>query len=295
METRTPIALITGSLGSGKTTLLRRVLEEPAGRIAVLMNEFGEIAIDSKIIQGKNIDIVELAGGCVCCSLTGEFEAAVNEIIDRVHPELIIVEATGVAESDALVFELEDRLPNIRLDAVVCIVDAYAAIKYPQVGYAARTQLAAADVLLINKTDLVAPDEIEVVVAQTRQYNTRAATIKTMRCAAPLSLVLNPPIAERSVPQPQPRSEQFESFALTSTRRLIPEKFEGFVLSLHNLIFRAKGFVQFSDGRTCLFNYVAGRAELEDFETETTQIVFIGPSACSHRSFIETRFRECEV
>jgi G3E family GTPase len=271
------------------------VLEAPSGRIAILMNEFGEIAIDSRIIEGKNVDIVELAGGCVCCSLTGEFEAAVNEIIDRVHPELIIVEATGVAESDALVFEMEDRLPNIRLDAVICIVDAYAAVKYPQVGYAARTQLAAADVLLINKTDLVGPQEIETVVAQVRKYNPRAAAIKTVRCGAPLDFILNPSIAKRIVPEPTPRSEEFESFAFTSSRMLSREKFEEFVLSLHNVVFRAKGFVRFSDGGSCLFNYVAGRAEFEDFETETTQLVFIGPSSGSYHDFIEKRLHECEV
>jgi len=295
MEMRTPIALITGSLGSGKTTLLQQVLQTPGPRLAILMNEFGEIAIDSKIIQGQNVDIVELAGGCVCCSLTGEFEAAVNEIIDRVHPELILVEATGVAESDALVYEVEDRLPNIRLQAVICIVDAYAAIKYPQVGYAARRQLAAADVLLINKIDLVAPEEIETVVAQVRKYNTTAAIVRTARCAVPLDSVLNPPLSRRIIPEPQPRAEEFESFALTSSRMLNREKFDEFVLSLYNVIFRAKGFVRFSDGKGCLFNYVAGKAELREFETETTQLVFIGPAAGCDRDFIETRFRECEV
>jgi len=89
--------LITGSLGSGKTTLVRQILKKAVHRIAVLMNEFGEIAIDSKIIKGANIDIIELAGGCVCCSMTGEFEAAVREIIENIRPDFIIVEATEQA------------------------------------------------------------------------------------------------------------------------------------------------------------------------------------------------------
>ncbi|HSR10255.1 MAG TPA: GTP-binding protein, partial [Thermodesulfobacteriota bacterium] len=78
---RTPITLITGPLGSGKTTLLRHILSSVPKKIAILMNEFGEIAIDSRIVEGKNIRIAELDGGCVCCSLQGEFEAAVNEIL----------------------------------------------------------------------------------------------------------------------------------------------------------------------------------------------------------------------
>ena len=186
-------------------------------------------------------------------------------------------------------------MPNIRLEAVICIVDAYAAIKYPQVGYAARTQLAAAGVLLINKVDLVGSQEIESVVAQVRKYNTRAALIKTVRCAVAIDFILNPPTVRRIVPEPPPRSEEFESFALASRRMMSREKFEEFVLSLHDVIFRAKGFVRFSDGKSYLLNYVAGRAEMSEFDAETTQIVFIGPSAGSDRDFIEKRFHECEV
>src|SRR3954469_4822448 len=74
MRLRTPITLVTGPLGSGKTTLLRHILAVQAGKIAIVMNEFGEIAIDTKVIEGKNVRIAELGGGCVCCSLLGEFE-----------------------------------------------------------------------------------------------------------------------------------------------------------------------------------------------------------------------------
>ena len=103
-------------------------------------------------------------------------------------------------------------------------------------------------IVVINKTDLVGPQEIETVVAQVRKYNPRAAAIKTVRCGAPLDFILNPSIAKRIVPEPTPRSEEFESFAFTSSRMLSREKFEEFVLSLHNVVFRAKGFVRFSDG-----------------------------------------------
>ena len=91
MTPRTPITLITGPLGSGKTTLLRHILATRPSKIAIVMNEFGEIAIDTKVIEGKSVRIAELGGGCVCCSLLGEFEAAVNEIIDKIAPERIIV------------------------------------------------------------------------------------------------------------------------------------------------------------------------------------------------------------
>ena len=98
MIPRTPITLITGPLGSGKTTLLRQILARQTGKIAIVMNEFGEIAIDTKVIEGKNVRIAELGGGCVCCSLLGEFESAVKEIIEKIEPERIVVETTGLAE-----------------------------------------------------------------------------------------------------------------------------------------------------------------------------------------------------
>ena len=90
MQLRTPITLVTGPLGSGKTTLLRHILATRPAKIAIVMNEFGEMAIDTKVIEGKNVRIAQLGGGCVCCSLLGEFEAAVGEIIQRVEPDTLL-------------------------------------------------------------------------------------------------------------------------------------------------------------------------------------------------------------
>jgi len=179
MEIRTPITLITGPLGSGKTTLLRHVLSLRPRKLAILINEFGEIAIDSKVLEGKSIRIAELANGCVCCSLQGEFEAAVNETLDTVDPERIIVETTGVAEPDALVFDIQDNLPRVRLDGVITIADADALARYPQLGHTARMQLEAADMVILNKEDLVSPEALEAAVLarvpkETETLNRRA-------------------------------------------------------------------------------------------------------------------------
>ena len=99
MPPRTSVTLITGPLGSGKTTLLRHILATYPQKIAIVMNEFGEIAIDTKAIEGKDVRIAELGGGCVCCSLLGEFEAAVNEIIERCSrlPLALVVVAARAA------------------------------------------------------------------------------------------------------------------------------------------------------------------------------------------------------
>src|SRR5438876_439898 len=111
---RATITLVTGPLGSAKTTLLRHILATRPAKIAIVMNEFGEIAIDTKVIEGKNVRIAELGGGCVCCSLLGEFEAAVKEIIEKIDPDVIVVDTTGVAEPEALAFNIQEALPQCR-------------------------------------------------------------------------------------------------------------------------------------------------------------------------------------
>jgi len=294
VDARTPIGVIAGSLGSGKTTLLRRLLERADRRYAVLMNEFGEIAIDSKVIRGQNVEIVELAGGCVCCSLTGELEAAVEEILDKAVPEYIILEATGVAEADALVYEVEERIPRVRLDSVVCIVDADASIRFPAVGYAGRSHLQAADIVLINKIDLVTGADIEKVVTTVREFNPDATVLKTVRCAADAWVLFGPAIEDRVRSIPVHPEGAFGSFVYGTATPLDEARFRDAVSSLPFSVFRAKGFVRFHEGSR-LFNYVAGRAEFEEFPAEKTELVFIGPKVEHDRETIEGLLRSCEV
>jgi G3E family GTPase len=294
MEPRTPISLITGALGSGKTTLLKRILSRTGRRLAVLMNEFGEIAIDSRILPGENLRIIELAGGCVCCELAGEFEAAVNEIIERFQPEMIVVEATGVAEADALAYDVQDNLPQVRLDSVINIVDAYASVEHPEIGYAARSQLRQADLVLINKTDLVKQAAVETIKKQVRQHNDNAVLIECVLCDVDPRILFGPdvPHGER-LRAPQPK-QRLRSFTFTTDRMLDRAKFEESITALPAEVYRAKGFVRF-DNRSYLFNYVAGRSELEEFPSDKTELVFIGPHLEGAKEAILARLHGCEV
>jgi G3E family GTPase len=291
---KTPITLITGSLGSGKTTLLRRILERVGRRIAVLMNEFGEISIDGQIIQGEHVQIVELMGGCVCCSLTGEFEAAINEIIEKAQPELIVVETTGVAEADALVFEIEESVPAVRLDGVVCIVDADATVRFPQLGRVTRTQLETADVMLVNKVDLVSPQQVEAVIEQLRRINERAAVFQTVRCEIGPDLLFGLDIERKPAPVEHHHDQEFHAFTFTTGERLDRDRFEAAMSSLPESVYRAKGFVRFADG-SYLFNFVVGRWGLEDFDAEETKLVFIGRDLVKDQAAILGRLRDCEL
>ncbi len=293
MEARTPITIVSGSLGSGKTTLLRRILDTTGRRLAILMNEFGEIAIDSRIIAGKNVEMIELAGGCVCCSLTGELEAAVREIIEVAHPELIVLEATGVAEADALVYEIEDNIPEVRLDGVVTIVDAYVTVKFPQMGYTTRTQLESADIILVNKIDLVTAEELARVEEQVRRYNSRATFFRSVRCEMDTGLLFGLGIEKRELFTSPQHTGEFQSVVFTGDKTVNRDRFTEFVNNLPENIYRAKGFICFADG-PALFNYVAGRAELEEFPADKTELVFIGRGLSGIRESLLQGLLKCE-
>ena len=293
MEVRTPLTVITGALGSGKTTLLRYILTVTSRKIAILMNEFGEIAIDAKILQGKNVQIADLGGGCVCCSLLGEFEAAVDEIIATVNPDRIVVETTGVAEPDALVFDIQESLPQVRLDGVVTVADADAMVKYPSIGHTARMQIESADVILLNKVDLVSESELEVITKKLYDLNKTAFTIRTVRCQIDPDLLFGIGRERIQAPPHHLHQPEFESFSYTSAAIFDLVSFEEFANTLSNNVYRAKGFVQFSGG-TQLFNFVAGRWDLEPFESSITELVFIGKQITEHQSYICARLKSCE-
>ena len=289
---RTPITLLTGPLGSGKTTLLRHILAAQPGKMAIVMNEFGEIAIDTKVVEGKNVRIAELGGGCVCCSLLGEFEAAVNEIIEKIAPERIVVETTGLAEPEALVFNIQEALPQCRLDGVVSVIDADMLIRFPELGHTTRLQIEGADILLLNKIDLIEPAQIEPLETKLREINPTAAILRTERCRIDPELLFG--IGhERKIAGPGHQHQpEFESFAFTSGKIFSRDCFEDFTKALPASIVRAKGFIRFADSGQ-LFNFVAGRWELEPFESDRTEVVFIGKNIAAEKEMIFHALNEC--
>jgi len=275
---RTPITLITGPLGSGKTTLLRHILAARPATIAIVMNEFGEIAIDTKVIEGKDVRIAELGGGCVCCSLLGEFETAVTEIMEKVVPEIIVVETTGLAEPEALVFNIQEALPQCRLDGVVSVIDADMLVRFPELGHTTRLQIEGADILLLNKIDLVDAKQIEPLETKLREINSTAAIVRE----------------KKIVPPEHEHQSEFESFTFSSDRTFFRDGFEGFADALPANVIRAKGFIRFRDGAQ-LFNFVAGRWELEPFEADRTELVFIGKNIAAEKSEILCALDKCQV
>ena len=294
MTPRTPITLITGPLGSGKTTLLRHILAARPAKIAIVMNEFGEIAIDTKVIEGKNVRIAELGGGCVCCSLLGEFETAITEIMEKVVPEVIVVETTGLAEPEALVFNIQEALPQCRLDGVVSVIDADMLVRFPELGHTTRLQIEGADILLLNKIDLVDAKQIEPLETKLREVNSTAAIVRTVRCQIDPELLFGIGREKKIVPPEHEHQSEFESFTFSSDRNFFRDGFEGFAEALPSNVIRAKGFIRFRDGAQ-LFNFVAGRWELEPFEADRTELVFIGKNIAAEKSEILRALDKCQV
>jgi G3E family GTPase len=286
MAARVPLTLITGFLGSGKTTLVRHILREVPHKMALIVNEFGELAIDSTILAGTNVRMAELAGGCVCCSLVGEFAAAVDEILETVQPERIVVETTGLAEPEALLFNIQEEVPQVRLDGIVTVVDADALMRFPQMGHTMRLQIEAADLLVLNKADLVAPEQLEPAKAKLATLNTAAPIVATRYSKIDPDLLFGLGRGSLVPPPRHAHQPEFQAFSYRSTTMLDAAAVHRFAETLaEHGVYRAKGFVRSPTGGY-LFNYIASRWDLEPVATEATELVFIGKDLATRQEAI---------
>src|SRR5690606_29363468 len=195
-QAQIPVTVLTGYLGSGKTTLLNRILSEDHGkRYAVIVNEFGEIGIDNDLIVESDEEIYEMNNGCVCCTVRGDLIRTVEGLMRRPGRfDAIIVETTGLADPApvAQTFFMDDEVrAKTRLDAVVALVDAKHLPLRLKDSREAEDQIAFADVIVLNKTDLVSEDELRDVEATIRAINPAARIHRTTRAAVPLSDVLD--------------------------------------------------------------------------------------------------------
>jgi len=149
--------IVTGFLGSGKTSLLRHVLAHGLSgkRVAVIMNEMGDVGIDGKVLTGFSAveKMVEVDSGCICCSVSLQFAVAIHEIVEAVNPALILLETTGAADPEPLIQQALSA--GLALDAVIAVVDAADVLALDKKARVVRRQVEAADFVVINKTDLV--------------------------------------------------------------------------------------------------------------------------------------------
>ncbi|MGB6535251.1 MAG: GTP-binding protein [Xanthobacteraceae bacterium] len=195
MTDKIPVTVLTGYLGAGKTTLLNRILSEPHGKkYAVIVNEFGEVGIDNDLVVGADEEVFEMNNGCICCTVRGDLVRILDGLMRRKGRfDAIIVETTGLADPApvAQTFFIDENVGRrTRLDAVVTVADAKWLNERLKDAPEAKNQIAFADVILINKTDLVTPEELEDVEARIRGINPYAKLHRTQRSNVALDAVL---------------------------------------------------------------------------------------------------------
>jgi G3E family GTPase len=191
-----PVTVLTGYLGAGKTTLLNRILSESHGqKYAVIVNEFGEIGIDNDLIVGVDEEIFEMNNGCICCTVRGDLIRIIQGLMRRKGKfDAIIVETTGLADPApvAQTFFVDQEIGRkAKLDAVVTVADAKWLKDRLRDAPEAKNQIAFADVILVNKTDLVGEADLREIEARIRAINPYARLHLTQRCAVPLNEVLH--------------------------------------------------------------------------------------------------------
>jgi G3E family GTPase len=188
--------VLTGFLGAGKTTLLNRILTGRHGwKVAVIENEFGEIGVDNQLVMATEEDLIVMNNGCVCCTIRGDLIKTLNDLLRRPEKfDAILIETTGVADPSPVIqsFFIDEELKaKLRLDAVITVVDARHIWQHLDANREAREQIAYGDVVLLNKTDLATPEELDRLEKRVRELNILAKIYRTRNTEIPLDKILD--------------------------------------------------------------------------------------------------------
>jgi G3E family GTPase len=291
-----PFTILTGYLGAGKTTALNRLLGQPLGRrIAVLVNELGRVAIDGRLIRGGGGDVLELAGGCVCCTIDvkNDLWDGIADVVARSAPDHVVLETTGIAEPPALLEGLR-RLPeplasDIAPGGVVCVVDAETAAAVLDRRDEARVQVLCADRLLLSKLDRAAADEVTLAHRLLAGLNPAAerasfpATPDGDRALSAFLLAPRAALPALPVGAPAHRHGQLACACFSDPAPLLAAPLLAAVESLRPRLVRVKGFVHLAGDPNRAFLELAGTdlalrpgPPWPPGELRRTELIFIG-------------------
>jgi G3E family GTPase len=302
-----PVTLLTGFLGAGKTTLLNHLLAEEHGlRLALIVNDFGAINIDARLIESVEGDTIALSNGCICCDRRANLKLTLQDLLDRTEPpEYVVVEASGIADPIALAaaFRTPELKERARLDGIVAVVDAEHAHDPRLDAQLVRDQIVAADIVLLNKVDLVEPAQQEELRAWISRINARARVVNTIRCRVPAPLLLG--VESRRVPALSARAngEHHHGFATCTYSCEAPLELHRLIETLKALpasVFRAKGILRLAEapGLRIALQMVGGRIDTAILgrwkgEEGRTELVFISIADGLSREEISALFDAC--
>ena len=305
-----PITILTGFLGAGKTTLLNHILNGDHGlRVAVLVNDFGSINIDSQLVIGVKDNVISLANGCICCTIRDDLVATVVQTIDRPEaPEFILLEASGIADPSgiAMAFVDPELRERIRLDSIICVVDAEQVFNIPELMELKLRQVAFSDMLILNKVGLAGPEQVDKVRAWVEDHFKRLRIVETNYCEVPYEILLgvgrfDPARADlNSHPVEHDHSKVFSTWSYQTDQPLALEALRETMRKLPGTVYRAKGVIYTADApkRRAVLQVVGRRVDISLQEewgqrAPRTQIVVIGAAGSIDASLLEKTFASC--
>ncbi|HEY9767756.1 MAG TPA: GTP-binding protein [Coleofasciculaceae cyanobacterium] len=295
-----PVTIITGFLGSGKTTLLNQILQNNHNsKVAVLVNEFGDINIDSQLLVSYDDDMVELSNGCICCTINEGLVKAVQRILAKEEKvDRLIIETTGVADPLPIIltFVGSDFRDFTRLDSVITVVDAETFTPEHFDSEAAFKQITFADILLLNKTDLIDEGQLRGLETYIASIKKSPRIIHTNYAQVPLPLILDVGLTaidsyvqekqhhehhDHHHHSPHLEADSFVSMSFQSDKPFDVYKFQKFLTEQLPLeVFRAKGIIWFAGSELRhIFQLCGQRSDLKSDRWSTppaNQLVFIG-------------------
>ena len=285
MQPRVPVTILSGFLGSGKTTLLNRLLGAEHGlKVAVIVNEFGQVGIDGNLVAGGE-QFVELDNGCLCCVLNEDLERILGELRNRGGFEHVLLETTGLADPLPVgwVFSKPGFAEYYRLDSILVVVDSLNIARALDEAAEATLQIERADMLVLNKTDLVA-DRGQVAEDTVRELNPSAVLLRAANGDVPWALVLGHDAATRTSPLPSadmPHHPSYASFSFQTDKTISDAGLEELLGMLPDPIYRVKGVVHTdAEWGWSVAHAVAGRFEISPFDGSAppsqSSLAFIG-------------------